>query len=616
MKLSNLLPRALDPAGGTEAVTLMNALFVRTHLDRRLARRIGWRGMRPSFARSPAWTARVAERNAVYGIAFREEDAEQGILSGRFAVYVFPDPDETEGATPAMRAVMASPDYRGMIREFSSNLDRLGAFRAAELELLASADGSGLALTLSARTSQRQRLPDGTLEAPFGAFHRAAPLFAALSMSLSAALEEDGELVLALERAPGIRTAAAPVSGILPDPSRAERLVSLTHASGSFSGKLPGKRMKKLFFAHRPSGEETRDLPVIHVLTGFLGAGKTTLLRNWLDDLNNRERYTGVIQNEFGEVDLDSLVLKGETRVEALDDGCVCCSLSDSLRPGIERLMASTPAEQFVLETTGLADPMNVMGSLMTLSDLVERGLLITVVDAYDLTRREGLAAGTAEGAVRLKQIMNADVIVCSKADAVEEEKLESLMAALHGLNGDALVLPAFHGQAPFAVLDKFYWHKLDERRGELASRLAPRNLPGEEKKAGGLFEDGNRSGEERGEAAASGQKWRSLLRESDAGAFDTFSLPFGQAVTAGDVKRLIAEAGPGLSRAKGIVRIEGEGPCVVQYAAGVLSLEEAPDAVCRAWERSAESDEPPGFLVFIGRNLTKPEGIGGTLPA
>ena len=50
-------------------------------------------------------------------------------------------------------------------------------------------------------------------------------------------------------------------------------------------------------------------------------------------------------------------------------------------------------------------------------------------------------------------------------------------------------------------------------------------------------------------------------------------------------------QEGPGLCRAKGIINMEGEGPCVVQYAAGRLDITPAPD-------------ETPIDLVLIGTGL------------
>lgn len=54
MRLENLLPRPLDLSGGAECATLMGALFSAIHLDRRRARSLGWRGVRPSGALRPA----------------------------------------------------------------------------------------------------------------------------------------------------------------------------------------------------------------------------------------------------------------------------------------------------------------------------------------------------------------------------------------------------------------------------------------------------------------------------------------------------------------------------------------------------------------------------------
>ena len=65
------------------------------------------------------------------------------------------------------------------------------------------------------------------------------------------------------------------------------------------------------------------------------------------------------------------------------------------------------PAEQFILETTGLANPANVMEALSELRDIVQPGLVITVADALDLCHSEGDIAG-----IRRAQAARADVII------------------------------------------------------------------------------------------------------------------------------------------------------------------------------------------------------------
>ena len=69
-------------------------------------------------------------------------------------------------------------------------------------------------------------------------------------------------------------------------------------------------------------------------------------------------------------------------------------------------------------------------------------------------------------------------------------------------------------------------------------------------------------------------------------------ALTFEAPVAVADLEALLRDAGPGLCRAKGIIEIEGEGVCVVQYAAGQLEITPAPE-------------EKPIDLVLIGTGLT-----------
>lgn len=66
-----------------------------------------------------------------------------------------------------------------------------------------------------------------------------------------------------------------------------------------------------------------RPIPVT-ILTGFLGAGKTTLLNHILTEKHGHR--IAVIENEFGEIDVDSdLVMASEEEIFQVANGCICC---------------------------------------------------------------------------------------------------------------------------------------------------------------------------------------------------------------------------------------------------------------------------------------------------
>lgn len=58
----------------------------------------------------------------------------------------------------------------------------------------------------------------------------------------------------------------------------------------------------------------------VTVLTGFLGAGKTTLLNHLLTE--NHGKRIAVIENEFGEVDVDGKLVASKEEVEGTTVGC------------------------------------------------------------------------------------------------------------------------------------------------------------------------------------------------------------------------------------------------------------------------------------------------------
>ena len=109
---------------------------------------------------------------------------------------------------------------------------------------------------------------------------------------------------------------------------------------------------------------------VFDLLTGFLGSGKTTLLNAFLRLEAGQD--TAVIVNEFGAIGLDQLQYQELSEdVYLLDNGCLCCTVTHSLRETLLEIkdlthrMGRPALRRVVIETTGLADPLPVMPALL-----------------------------------------------------------------------------------------------------------------------------------------------------------------------------------------------------------------------------------------------------------
>ena len=76
------------------------------------------------------------------------------------------------------------------------------------------------------------------------------------------------------------------------------------------------------------------------ILTGFLGSGKTTLLKRVLTEAHGQK--IAVIENEFGEENIDSDILVTETQeqIVQMSNGCICCTIREDLRSALQLLAA------------------------------------------------------------------------------------------------------------------------------------------------------------------------------------------------------------------------------------------------------------------------------------
>lgn len=208
----------------------------------------------------------------------------------------------------------------------------------------------------------------------------------------------------------------------------------------------------------KTSAAKTPPAPIpLSILTGFLGSGKTTLLNRLLKD--PAMAGTAVIINEFGDVGLDHLLVERiDDNTVLLQSGCLCCTLRGDLITALEKLLRDRDNgranfDRVMLETTGLADPVPVLQTLIAHPYLVMRYRLDGIITTVDALNGSVTLDAHAES---VRQVAVADRIVLTKTDMdVSADEIVALRERLHRLNPAAPIFDAATGDAsPAALLD------------------------------------------------------------------------------------------------------------------------------------------------------------------
>ncbi|CAM9863458.1 unnamed protein product [Chrysoparadoxa australica] len=246
--------------------------------------------------------------------------------------------------------------------------------------------------------------------------------------------------------------------------------------------------------AGRGVGMATVPFPKVPVtlLSGFLGAGKTTVLQEILE--NKEGLRVGVIVNDLASVNVDGKLVRDYSssddtvQMVELQNGCVCCSVSDELFSSVYQLldvasMRGVPYDHIIIEASGVAEPKAVRRTFqdaeayrMPVMDLVYLDTMVTVVDAasflsaYSNSERmvqhpelamqpeavvAALSAGMDGGMYRavvdllVEQVECADVLLVNKVDQVSGEQLDAVLGITKALNPLAKMTTCTYGKAP-----------------------------------------------------------------------------------------------------------------------------------------------------------------------
>ena len=194
----------------------------------------------------------------------------------------------------------------------------------------------------------------------------------------------------------------------------------------------------------------------VTILTGFLGSGKTTLLKRILTEVHGQK--IAVIENEFGEENIDNEILVNDTQetIIQMNNGCICCSIREDLRETLQMLAEKKRKgelffDRVVIETTGLADPGPVAQTFFMDEEIAEQFLLDAIVTLVDAKHAQTQLNDRQEAR---RQIGFADQIFISKTDLVTDAEVKALMHRLTHMNPRAPQKAVHFGEV--AIADVF----------------------------------------------------------------------------------------------------------------------------------------------------------------
>ncbi|QDJ07926.1 Hypothetical protein HVPorG_00951 [Roseomonas mucosa] len=190
-------------------------------------------------------------------------------------------------------------------------------------------------------------------------------------------------------------------------------------------------------------------VPVL-LVAGFLGAGKTTVVNHLLAHAGGR-RIAAVV-NDFGAINIDAELVAGagaSDGVVSLSNGCICCSLEGDLLRTLATLLRRDPRpEAIVIETSGVAEPSDIVRNLMD-PVIWREAPLETVLCVVDATA----TSEALEDPLFRAQLRAADVVALSKVDLAEDADRARVRAAVKAQRPAALAVDAPQGRVPLELL-------------------------------------------------------------------------------------------------------------------------------------------------------------------
>ena len=176
----------------------------------------------------------------------------------------------------------------------------------------------------------------------------------------------------------------------------------------------------------------------LDIFSGFLGAGKTYIIKKLIEN-NIYNESVAIIENEFGEVSIDALVLKDTNiKIKEINSGCICCEVTGDFKEAVLEVINNYHVERIIIEPSGVAKLSDILKVFKEkeLKNTVKVDNVITVIDP----NKFDLYINNFKDFYK-DQIVNAKNIVISRSEKAKEELILDVKGKIRKINSSIKII-------------------------------------------------------------------------------------------------------------------------------------------------------------------------------
>ena len=170
----------------------------------------------------------------------------------------------------------------------------------------------------------------------------------------------------------------------------------------------------------------------VYIVSGFLGAGKTTFIQKLL----NEKKFEKVmlLENEFGEIGVDSAFFDKSLNVKEINNGCICCSLQGDFADALEEI-EEMGISDLLIEPSGVGKLSEIINVIKQDPDfrIVSHICIVDVKTCrkYHLNFKEYFD----------DQVKCANAIILSHTDVADDDTIDKAIEVVKEINDDCSIV-------------------------------------------------------------------------------------------------------------------------------------------------------------------------------